>query len=62
MLAQGHSLVKPTESLVQSLIQNNADFGGFVGEEGVIFFNENLQGPYHFFKENWDTQKWSRGY
>jgi len=45
------SLVKPTESLVQSLVQKNADFGGFVGREGVIFFNENLQGPYkHVFK------------
>ena len=48
---KGQSLVKPTESLVQSLIQKNADFGGFVGKEGVIFFNENLQGPYkHVFK------------
>jgi hypothetical protein len=29
----------------------NADFGEFVGKEGVIFFNENLQGPYkHVFK------------
>ncbi len=30
-----------------------ADFGGFVGKEGVIFFNETLQGSYwHSFKWN----------
>ena len=38
------SLVKPTESLVQSLVQKNADFGGFVGKEGVIFFQRKFTG------------------
>ena len=49
---KGQSLEKPTESLVQSLIQKNADFGGFVEvRKGSFFFNENLQGPYkHVFK------------
>jgi len=41
---KGQSLVKPAESLVQSLIQKNADFGGFVGEEGVIFFQRKFTG------------------
>jgi hypothetical protein len=39
---KGQSLVKPTESLVQSLVQKNADFGGFVGREGVIFFSRKI--------------------
>jgi hypothetical protein len=38
--------VKPTESLVQYYYQKNTDFGGFIGKEGVIFFDKNLQGPY----------------
>ena len=42
-----------SQSLVQSLMQKNADFGGVVGKEGVIFFNETLQGPY------WHTFKWN---
>ncbi len=45
-LVQGQSLVKPSQSLVQSLIQKNADFGGLVGKEVVIFFNQTLQGSY----------------
>ncbi len=44
--------MKPSESLVYLVIQKNADLGGLVGKEGVIFFNKNLQGPYkHVFKE-----------
>ncbi len=34
---------------VTSLVTNakkNADFGGFIGKEGVIFFNKTLQGSY----------------
>ena len=32
-------------------MKKNADFGGFLDKEGVIFFNGNLQGPYkHLFK------------
>ncbi len=32
-------------------MKKNADFGGFIGKEGVIFFNENLQRPYrHVFE------------
>ncbi len=30
----------------QSLMPKNTDFGGFIGKEGVIFFNETLQGSY----------------
>jgi len=45
---KGQSLVKPTESLVQSLVQSliqkNADFGGFVGKEGVFFFQRKFTG------------------
>ena len=47
------SLVNPSQSLVQSLMPKNADFGGFIGKEGVIFFNETLQGSY------WHTFKWN---
>ncbi len=35
-----------SQSLVQSLVPKNADFGGFIGKEGVIFFDETLQGSY----------------
>ncbi len=34
---QGQSLVKPSQSLVQSLVRKNAAFGGLVGNEVVIF-------------------------
>ncbi len=48
---KGQSLVNPSQSLVQSLVSKNTDFEGFLGKEGVIFFNDNLQGPYkHVFK------------
>ncbi len=48
---QGQSLVNPSQSLVQSLMQKNAEFWGFIGKEGVIFFNKTLQGSYwHVFK------------
>jgi hypothetical protein len=34
------------QSLVQSLMPKNTDFGGFIGKDGVIFFNGTLQGSY----------------
>jgi hypothetical protein len=40
---QGQSLMKPSQSLVQSLIQENADWW-FIGKEGVIFFQQNFTG------------------
>jgi hypothetical protein len=33
-------------SLAQSLLPKDADFGGFIGKEGVIFFNKTLQESY----------------
>jgi hypothetical protein len=32
--------------LLAGINEKNADFGGFLDKEGVIFFNGNLQGPY----------------
>jgi hypothetical protein len=42
---QGQSLVKTGQSLVQSLVPQNVNFGGTAeGKEVVIFFNQALQG------------------
>ena len=42
-----------SQSLVQSLMQKNTDFGGFIGKEEVILFNKTLQGSYwHVFEGN----------
>ena len=49
---QGQSLVKPSQSLVQSQIQKNTDFGWFIGKEGVIFFNKTLHWSY------WEIFEW----
>ncbi len=43
-LVQGQSLVRPSQSLVQSLKQKNSDFGGLVGKEVFIFFQPNFTG------------------
>ena len=52
-----------SQSLVQSLMQKNADFGGVVGKEGVIFFQRNFAGTIlTYFEVKWDTHNWSRGY
>ena len=60
---QGQSLVNPSQSLVKSLMPKNADFGGFIGKEGVIFFQRNFTGIIlTYFEVKWDTQNWSRGY
>jgi hypothetical protein len=41
---QGQSLVKTDQSLVQSLVLKNVNFGGSISEKVVIFFYQTLQG------------------
>jgi hypothetical protein len=43
---QGQSLLKTGQSLVQSLVHKNVNFGGTAGKEVVIFFRQTLQGSY----------------
>jgi hypothetical protein len=43
---QGQALVETGQSLVQSLVHKNENFGGTAGKEVVIFFNQTLQGSY----------------
>ena len=40
---QGQSLVETGQSLVQSLIHKNVNFGGTTGKEVVVFFQPNFQ-------------------
>ncbi len=43
---QDQSLVKTGQSLAQSLVHKNVNYGGTAGKEVVIFFNQCLQGAY----------------
>ncbi len=43
---KGQSLVKTGQSLVQSRVHKNVNFGNTAGKEVVIFFNQNLKGSY----------------
>jgi hypothetical protein len=43
---QGQSLVKTGQSLVQSLVRKNVNFGDTTFKEVVMFFNQTLQGSY----------------
>jgi hypothetical protein len=43
---QGQSLVETGQSLVQSLVHKNVNFGGTAGKEVFIFLNQTLQGSY----------------
>jgi hypothetical protein len=43
---QGQSLAETDQSLVQSLVHKNVNFGGTAGKEVFIFFNQTLQGSY----------------
>ncbi len=43
---QGQSVVKTGQSLVQSLVHKNVNFGDTTGKEVVMFFNQTLQGSY----------------
>ncbi len=40
---QGQSLAETGQSLVQSLVHKNVNFGGTAGKEVVIFFQPNFQ-------------------
>ncbi len=49
---QGQSLAETDQSLVQSLVHENVNFGGTAGKEVVTCFNQNLQGSY------WELFEW----
>jgi hypothetical protein len=40
---QGQSLVETGQSLVQSLVQKNVNFGGTADKDVVVFFQPNFQ-------------------
>ncbi len=52
---QGQSLVETGQSLVQSLVHKNVNFGGTTGKEVVFFFNQTFRISYWHLVEQIET-------
>ncbi len=52
---QGQSLVETGQSLVQSLVHKNVNFGGTAGKEVAIFFNQTFRISYWQLVEQIET-------